>query len=318
MNKGFAVIACLLLLAVLVLFSTTYTVRFNEVAVRTTFGRKSTASVTAEPGLHLRLPLFADRVSTFDTRLQLAETPLVEVPTADGQSVVVRAFLMWRIDRDPQRVLDFATSYATLRDAEADLKGQLQTAVKGGLSRYTFDELIGPGSRLADAEREVLDQLSSAVSAQGIMPQVVGISQVKLPEKTTAAVLSRMEETNKTRAENQRSIGNSEAARINAEARTLIDKLVAFTRQRAEEIKGLGSQRKEEILQQMAQEPEFALYLLQIEQLKSMFNESATLIIGDDMSPFNLLGAGGDPGPDPEKAMSGPPRKPAVPVPGGS
>jgi regulator of protease activity HflC (stomatin/prohibitin superfamily) len=226
---------------------------------------------------------------------------------------------MWRIDRDPQRVLDFASSYATLRDAEADLKGQLQTAVKGGLSRYTFDELIGPGSRLPDAEREVLDQLASAVSAQGIMPQVVGISQVKLPEKTTAAVLSRMEETNKTRAENQRSIGNSEATRISAEARTLIDKLMAFTRQRAEEIKGLGSQRKEEYLQQMAQEPEFALYLLQIEQLKSMFNESATIIIGDDMAPFNLLGAGDDPGPAPEsKTLSGPSRPPVVPVPGGS
>jgi membrane protease subunit HflC len=292
MNRGFAIIAGLVLLGVLVLFSTTYSVRFNEVAVRTTFGASSTARVTSEPGLHFRLPLFADRVSTFDTRLQLAETPLVEVPTADGQSVVVRAFLMWRID--PDRVLDFAAGFATLRDAEADLKGQLQTAVKGGLGRYTFDELIGPGSRLADAEREVLAQLSSAVGALGVTPQVVGISQVKLPEKTTAAVLSRMEETRKTLAENERSIGNSEAARIQAETRTLIDKLVAFARQRAEEIKGLGSQRREAYLRQMDQEPEFARYLLELEQLKAAFNDLTTIVIGDDQAPFSLLRSGGD------------------------
>ena len=72
MNKAFAISVGILLLVVLVLFSTTYTVRFSEVAVRTTFGKTSTASVQSEPGIHFRFPLFADRVTTYDTRVQLA------------------------------------------------------------------------------------------------------------------------------------------------------------------------------------------------------------------------------------------------------
>ena len=42
MNKTFAYAVGFLLLIALVLFSMTYTVRFNEVAVRTTFGKTST------------------------------------------------------------------------------------------------------------------------------------------------------------------------------------------------------------------------------------------------------------------------------------
>ena len=90
MNKTFAYSVGFLLLAALLLFSMTYTVRFNEVAVRTTFGKTSTASVKSEPGIHFRFPLFADRVTTYDTRVQLAEPPHVEGRTADGQSVAIR------------------------------------------------------------------------------------------------------------------------------------------------------------------------------------------------------------------------------------
>ena len=71
MNTIFAVVVGVLLLAALLLFSTTYTVRFNEVAVRTTFGKTSTASVQSRPGVHFRYPLFADRVTKYDTRMQL-------------------------------------------------------------------------------------------------------------------------------------------------------------------------------------------------------------------------------------------------------
>ena len=132
MTRAFAVVVGLLLLVLLVLFSTTYTVRFHEVAVKTTFGKEET--VQDDPGVHFRYPLFIDRVTTYDKRVQLVETPLVETPTVDGQSVMVRAFLMWRVD--PDNVLRFAQSYPDqMSDADRPLREQLQTAVRGGLGR---------------------------------------------------------------------------------------------------------------------------------------------------------------------------------------
>ena len=131
MKKTIVITVGLLLLALLVLFSTTYTVRFNEVAIKTRFGKIDDNSVKREPGVHLRFPIFADRVTKYDTRLQLMETPLVEASTADGQSVVVRAFLMWQVDVD--NVLTFYQSFPSTADLDRVLNETLQTALKGSI-----------------------------------------------------------------------------------------------------------------------------------------------------------------------------------------
>ena len=193
MSKALAVVVGVILLVLLVLYSTTYTVRFHEVAIKTRYGRASEQSLVKEPGLHFRIPFFADRVTRFDTRLQLVETPKVEVPTADGQSVVVQAFLLWKVGADD--ALTFFKSFPSkgaLEEAQRILEGRLRTAVKGSLSRYAFDDLIGPQSRLADAETAILDRLS-VLGSLGIEPVSVGLSQVLLPPKVTTSVPDRMQ-----------------------------------------------------------------------------------------------------------------------------
>lgn len=289
MNRTFAVSVGILLLVVLVLFSTTYTVRFSEVAVRTTFGKTSTASVQTKPGIHFRYPLFADRVKTYDTRVQLALTPLVEVPTADGLSVVVRAFLMWKMDPAPEAVLRFAGSYATSREADDALRNHLVTAVKASLGRYGFDDLIGPDSKLAAAEQDIQGQLESVVSPQGITPVFVGISQVQLPAKITKAVLSRMQATRTKLAETERSSGHAEARRITGAANTIISALQAFAEQRAEEIKGEANRKAADYLHDMSQNEEFAIFLVHLDAMRAGLKDTATLILSDRAAPWHLL-----------------------------
>jgi len=310
MNKTFAYSVGFLLLAALVLFSMTYTVRFNEVAVRTTFGKTSTASVKSEPGIHFRFPLFADRVSTYDTRVQLATTPLVEVPTADGQSVVVRTFVMWKMDTDPEQVLRFAGSYGSERDADEALRSHLMTAAKASLGRYSFDDLIGPDSRLAAAEQDIRMQLESVVSAQGIVPVTVGISQVQLPTKITKAVLSRMQATRTKLAETERTAGTAEARRIRGDANTIVENLQAFAEQRAEQIKGEAQRKAAEYLEDMGEDVEFAIFQVQLDALRVALSDTATLILSDEAAPWHLLnqdnfsGAGPIPHPSAGRAQS--------------
>ncbi len=289
MNKAFAVSVGILLLVVLVLFSTTYTVRFSEVAVRTTFGKTSTASVQSKPGVHFRFPLFADRVTTYDTRVQLTPTPFVEVPTADGLSVVVRAFVMWKMGTAPEKVLQFAGSYATGREADDALRNHLVTAVKASLGRYAFDDLIGPDSRLAAAERDIQQQLESVVLSQGITLVAVGISQVQLPAKITKAVLARMQATRTKLAETERSSGKAEARRIIGDANTIVGALQAFAAQRAEEIKGEANRKAAEYLRNMREDEEFAIFLVQLDTLRAGLNDTATLILSDRAAPWHLL-----------------------------
>ncbi|MHC4428496.1 MAG: SPFH domain-containing protein [Planctomycetota bacterium] len=293
MNKAFAAVVGLLLLVLLVLFSTTYTVRFHEIAVKTTFGREE--PVQTEPGVHFRYPLFIDRVTKYDKRIRLVETPLVETPTADGQSVMVRAFLMWRID--PNNVLRFAQSYPDkMSDADRSIKDRLQTALRGGLGRWAFDELIGSGSRLPQAEGEILTQLG-ALGDIGVEPVAVGVSQLALPAKATTAVLRRMEATRKRLAEAERYKGNSEAVGIRSEASSVVGKLRAFADQRAEDIRHLGEDRAAELLSQMSENEELAIFLAQLEALKSALSQGTTVFLTSESSPWHLMNEASELGP---------------------
>jgi membrane protease subunit HflC len=293
MNKAFAVIVGLLLLVLLVLFSTTYTVRFHEVAVKTTFGKEET--VQDQAGVHFRFPLFIDRVSKYDTRIQLVETPLVEAPTADGQSVVVRSFLMWRIA--PDNVVRFAQSFPDMAEADRPLRDHLQTAVRGGLGRYGFDDLIGAESQLAEAEQAILDQLGS-LQDMGVEPVTVGVSQMVLPAKTTKAVLARMQATRSQLAEAERAKGNSDAVGIRSEAKTTVEKFQAFANQRAEEIRGLGEGMAAKFLAEMSENEELARFMMDVETLKEALSGFTTIFLTDESEPWHLLNeaSGGTPG----------------------
>lgn len=285
MSKAVAVIVGLLLLVLLVLFSTTYTVRFHQVAVKTTFGKEQT--IQRDPGVHFRWPLFVDRVKTYDTRIQLVETPMVEAPTADGQSVVVKAYLMWQVD--PDNVLRFANSYPDkMSDADQALRDHLQTAVKGGLGRYAFDDLIGADNSLPQAEQEILGQMA-ALDSIGIQPVTVGISQLVLPAKTTKAVLKRMQATRQRLAEAERTRGNSEAVGIRSEAQSTVDKLRGFANQRAQELRQAGDRKAAELLAAMSVDEDLAIFLVWLETLEESLRDNTTVFLTDEWAPFHLM-----------------------------
>ena len=88
MNKPLAIGVGLLLLVVLLLFSTTYTVKYNEVAVKATFGQADADSIVRDAGLHYRLPVFIDEVQKLDTRLQVVESDLEEIETSDDLQLI--------------------------------------------------------------------------------------------------------------------------------------------------------------------------------------------------------------------------------------
>ena len=210
MIRKIPIIIASLIVLVLVLFNTTYTVNFHEIAVLTRFGKP--AGVQRDPGLHLKAPLFIDQVSKLDARLQFIESPLETVLTKDGQQVLVQAYLLWRVEESGDAPLQFFISYGNLEAAGKELETQLQGAVRS-VGGYNFSDLIGQGSKIAEAEAAILNDIRSTKLA-GIDPVSVGISQIVLPPKTTVAVLRRMAAVQETLANLEEAKGNSEAEAI--------------------------------------------------------------------------------------------------------
>lgn len=274
-----------ILIGVLVLFNTTYTVSEHEIAIVSRLG--SPAEVVEQPGLHVKAPLFVDQVTKLDTRLQLIESPLETVLTRDGQQVVVQAFLLWRIDPTPKQALDFHSSFGDLAAAEGDLETRLQGALRliGG---FDFNQLIGAQSKIGEAEAAILADLQ-ATSTTGIEAVSVGISQLVLPPKTTVAVLRRMSAVQETLGNLEESKGASAADAIKSQAATQADTIRAFTSQWASQIEALGAEEAATYYEQMRDEAELAIFLAWLDTLKASLSGNTTFVGDVSRPPFHLL-----------------------------
>ena len=287
MRRPVVIITGFAILMILLLFSMTYTVSFYEVGIQSRFGETSKESIVRTPGLHFRLPFFADSVSILDTRLKIHQSPLEMLQTADGQQIVVRAYLLWKIDREGSAPLDFYKSYDNLENAKSAIDSQFRDALTA-LSTFTFDQLTGENNQLLKAEASILQKLT-LLNETGVVPVSVGINRLLLPPRTTTAVLKRMEARRDTLAEQRRAKGTADAEAIRAEAKAKHDKIMAFASQRAEDIRAEGEAQAAEYLQQMGEDEDLAIFLAWLDAVETALSKNTTLVLESDVAPWHLL-----------------------------
>ncbi len=287
MNKRTSAIALgLAIVAVLVLYSTTYTVNFHEIAIRERFGVPS--GVERNAGLHFKWPFFIDNVTKIDRRKQLAESPLVQTATADGLQVVVQAYLFWQVKDADADVQAFYQSYGGSIDAASkDLEQALAGAVKA-VAGFRFDELVGPNARLADAEKAILAGVS-ATTKTGVEPVAVGLAQVVLPERVSVPVLSRMGEVQNTLARIEGAKATSQADALKSQANSQADTIRAVAAQWAARIEAKGNEEAAVYYERMKQHAELATFLAWIDAMRAGLRGSTTFVGDTTTAPFHLL-----------------------------
>ena len=285
MGKTITIIIGIRIILVLIMFNTTYTVNFHEVAVKTRLGRP--VGVIREPGLHFKAPFFIDTVSKLDTRLQLIQSPLETVKTADGQIVLVQAFMLWKIGGGDEGAQSFYNSYGTLEGASDELETLLQGSLRqvGG---YRFDDLIGAGSKLPDAEKAILADVTGNATV-GVEPVTVGISRVLFAPKTTTAVLKRMSAVQETLANLEQSRGATEANTIRQQAQAKAQIIRDFAEQWAATIEAQGNEEATKYYEQMREHADLAVFLSWLDTLKAGLRGSTTFVTDMTKAPFHMI-----------------------------
>ena len=272
MSKTITAVVAILIVLVLILFNTTFTVNFHEVAVKTRLGRP--AGIVREPGLHFKLPFFIDSVAKLDTRQQFVKSPIKTVQTRDGQQVMVQAYMLWKVGEDDEEAKAFYNSYGSLAGAQRDL----ETLLQGGLGRiggYAFDELIGPSSKLPEAEGAILEEVQSPANVlTGVVPISVGISRVAVQE-----TLANIEESR----------GNSEANTIKQKAQAQAQIIRDFAEQWAAVIEARGNEEATRYYEQMREHADLAIFLSWLETLRSGLRGSTTFVTDMTKAPFHLI-----------------------------
>lgn len=287
-SRGWIIAAGVLVAGVFVLSQTLVVVGESEVAVRTTFGRPDPVPL-AQAGLYPRWPWPVQHIHRFDRRVHLLEGSFEQVLTGDGRSLVALLDAGWRI-ADPVLFLE---RVGTPEQARRNLDGLIGNARNGVLGRHTFAELINTDPaklKFDQVEQELLAAVRPEARARyGIEVAFVGLRRLALPEAITERVFDRQRAERREVAERYRAEGESEARRIRAEAESQRDQQLATADAEARRLRAEGDAQAAAFYQVFEKDPELAMFLRKLEILEETLGRKATVVLGSDTAPFDLL-----------------------------
>ncbi len=289
-----------------VLFMVTYSVRFTEAAVVTTFGKATETAVKNrdgdEAGLYFKWPYPVQSVTKYDRRVRILESRSETQQTADNRPIIVEAFLTWRVTDPLVFYQRFSNAGPEARDHYNEAQRSIDALLRSAMaeaSRYRMGELFansGQPSRLPDLERSVLERLQRSdagedgrLSDYGIDIGMVGIRRIVLPEETTKDVYERMKATRDKLAAEARAQGEAIASTITNEAESQAERILAFARRLAAEIRNRGDIEAARWLEQLDEAPELAVFLQNVELLKQGFGKQVTLVVPTNFPGMQLL-----------------------------
>ena len=286
--KGSLITMFVLLLAVIVVSGSVYTVRENEYACVVRFSKIIETVDTA--GLHFKVP-FIDTVKSFSKAAMLYDIPPSEVLTSDKQNMTVDCYVIWRIE-DPKK---FYQTLGSKGVAEQRLDAITYNELKNVMGTLAQADIIN----MADgAERnQIYNGIAAAVDelaqTYGIGVDDVKIKRFDLPESNLNAVYSRMISERNQMAEKYTADGNYEASIIRNDVDKQVNIIISNAKAQAAMLEAEG---EAEYMRMLAEaydtddKKEFYEFTLALDALKkSLTGSEKTVILGADSALAQIL-----------------------------
>ncbi|WP_242632856.1 protease modulator HflC [Thiothrix fructosivorans] len=267
-------------LVAVVLANTLYTVDQREKAILFKF--REIVNADLQPGLHFRLP-FVNTVSKFPARIQTLTSKPEQFLTGEKKYVTVDFFVKWRI----QDVSAFyrSTGGGRIGDAENRLEQLMKDGLRNEFSRRTIEQALS-------AERgnimKGLESKSNEVAKQlGIEIVDVRVSRIDFPDTVSDSVYERMRSDRKRVAQDFRSRGKEEAAKIEATAdrEATITKAEAY--KESETIRGEGDAKSADIYARAyQQDAEFYAFYRSLTAYRNSIGKNGDVMVLEPNSAF--------------------------------
>ena len=286
--KNIAVIGLVVVLLVVLLLSfISFQVSETECSLVMTFG-KPKREIT-EPGWRWRWPMPIQTVVKYDARPRIYEGVIEETTTKGGEPIIVSTYIIWKIDQ-PKKFREAVRDEA---GAQKVLKGRLKDTQNKIIGQHYFGDFVNTDPakiRFGEIESQMLESLADPVKeAYGIEIKAVGIKQLKISEKVTENVFARMSADRKRKTELTIAQGKTEAMKITTDADAKRTELLASADAQAKAIRGEGDAEAAQYYKLLEDDPEFAMFLREIEALKKILKKRATVVLPADVEPFKLL-----------------------------
>ena len=290
-----AIGAVLIIVFGLLLF--VFQVRQTEVAVVTTFG-KVTRTAT-KPGAYLKLPWPIQKEHKLDQRIYDYESNFEQVLTPDGFNLLIKVYAGWNISEPAKFFPRFGNSVVK---AQESIEILVRNAYSGVVGKHPFAHFISTDPKelkFNDIEKEMLDRIRDDAQKRnyGIDIKFFGIQRLGLPESVTELVFERMKSERQVQENKIKFEGERDASVIRSSADLESAQLLTDAEVEAKQIIGQGESEAAQYFEVFKQEPKLAEYLLNIDALRAILKDRATLVLDLETPPLNLLKANQSPSP---------------------
>ena len=243
------VIVVIVAAALIVAYSALFTVYQTQQALVVRLGK--VVRVVNEPGLHVKVP-FVDTVIAIDKRILDLEAPAQEVIASDQKRLVVDAFARYRINNP----LRFYQTLGSKIASDSQLQILLVSALRRVLGEASFIEVVR--DKRAELMSRIQKLLDQEARTYGIQIVDVRIRRADLPEQNSQAVYQRMQTERQREAAEYRAQGLQRGQEIRSHADREVTVLVAEAKSKAEQIRGEGDAKRNEIYAAAySQDPQF-------------------------------------------------------------
>lgn len=292
------VVGALILLALLAVTGAFFIVDETQQVVITQFGKPVGESITT-PGLKMKVP-FLQRANFFDRRFLEWDGDPNEVPTADKRFFYVDTYARWRIS-DP------LLFFKRLRDeygAQSRLDDILDGETRNTIAKHDLIEAVRSTNRefaqsadivqRAEApkeiefgritlEEEVLSNASERVTDLGIEILDFRFKRTNYAEVDRPKVYERMISERKRMAEQFRSEGAGEAARIIGDKERELKSITSDAYRQSQEIQGKADAEAADIYARAYnKDAEFYRFMKTMEVYETTLDEETILMLGTD------------------------------------
>lgn len=330
-KKG-AFISVLVLLVIILCFclsSVLYVTQENEYTVVKQFGKIVATNDTA--GLRVKIP-FAQTISSVPKALQIYDLPVSEVITSDKKTMIVDAYVLWK-------VVDAKAYTQTLNASSITAQGRIDVvvynAIKTTISSMTQEELIASrdtavniqlteeefddletndiASSVTDEEGNIIEneesedveviviseRLLNCIGNQckqyGIEIKDVKIKVLDLPDENKEAVYNRMITERNNIAAAYKAQGESEAQIIRNTTDAEVEVMISEAQAEADATIADGEAEYMKILSEAYNDEskaDFYLFTLSLDTLKQSIKSGNTTIFLDKNNPITEIFAG--------------------------
>ena len=310
MGKFFgAFITIGIIVIVLIFGGAFYIVNESEQVVITQFGKPVGDPVT-EPGLKIKKP-FLETANYFDKRFLAWDGEPKQVSTRDKRFININTYARWRIS-DP---LQYAKRLFDESKALTRLGSVLEGATQNAIANHDLIELVRSSNReyIGDNEedneqsskektiikngrdeltREILELAKNSTKDLGIEILDFQFKRINYVPEVRKKVYERMISERKRIAEEFRSQGAGEAARISGQKDRDLKEITSDAYRRSQEIKGKADAKAANIYAAAYnKDPAFYRFMKTMEVYKITLDKETVLVLSTDGEFLKYLGS---------------------------